>query len=74
MDPVCKCGKHLDTKRNIGVEEIDGGVGDKNYKVAIVYCSSCFAPIGVMPTKDFFKDLVKEAMADVAKGAEKKAK
>ena len=74
MDPICKCGKHLDTKRNLNVEEIDGGVGDKQYKMAIVYCSECGAPVGVMPTKAFLKDIIKEALAEQAKAAEKKAK
>lgn len=60
MDPIChKCGKHIDSKRDINVEEIDGGIGDKGYKVAIVYCEHCQTIFGVIPSKEMLKDLMK---------------
>lgn len=68
MDPVCaKCGVKVDSKREINVEVIDGGIGDKNYKVAIVYCSKCSHIHGVIPSIDMIKDIVKDAVKDAMK-------
>jgi hypothetical protein len=67
MDPKCKCGTKVDSKREINTEVIDGGVGDKGYKIAIIYCERCGQVHGVIPTKDMLKDLVKEAVAEALK-------
>ena len=60
MDPVCQCGKAIDSRRDINVEEIEGGIGDKGYKVAIVYCEHCQAILGVIPSKDMLKEAKKK--------------
>ena len=72
MDPVCKCGKKIDSKRDLNIEVIDGGVGDHNYKVAIVYCQHCQAILGVIPSKAMLKDVVKDALEDIEKAKAKK--
>ena len=61
MDPICpKCGAKLDSRRDINVEEITGGIGDKGYDVAIVYCEHCQYPLGVMPSKKMIKEMLKD--------------
>ncbi len=60
MDPKCSCGKNIDSKRDIQIEEIDGGKGDRNYKVAIVYCEHCGTIFGALPSKKMLKEMLKE--------------
>jgi hypothetical protein len=62
MDPKCACGKSIDAKNDINIEEIDGGAGDRNYSVAIVYCEHCQAILGVIPSKKMITKIVKDAM------------
>ena len=59
MDPLCpKCENHVDSRRDFNVEEIHGGIGDKNYDIAIVYCEKCGYIFGSFPTKKMFKDMM----------------
>jgi len=67
MDPVCKCGKKIDSKRDINIEEIGGGIGDKNYKIAIAYCETCSHIFGAFPTREMFKDMMKEILLEEKK-------
>ena len=62
MDPVCSCGRKVDSKRDINVEEIRGGIGDKNYKVAIVYCEHCQKIHGVIPSKEMLREIISEEL------------
>ncbi|MBD3349977.1 MAG: hypothetical protein GF364_00645 [Candidatus Lokiarchaeota archaeon] len=64
MDPICKCGQKIDSRRDLNVEEIKGGIGDKGYKVAIVYCEKCQNILGVIPAKAMLKDYIKEALLE----------
>lgn len=65
MDPKCQCGRKIDSKRDINVEEIRGGVGDKGYKVAIVYCSDCLHILGVIPSKEMFSDMIRKEIEKI---------
>ena len=55
MDPVCSCGKKIDSRRDFNVEEISGGVGDKGYDIAVIYCEHCGVIFGTMPSKKMLK-------------------
>jgi hypothetical protein len=60
MDPKCQCGRKIDSKRDFNVEEIRGGVGDKGYKIAIVYCSDCSHILGAFPSREMFQEMISE--------------
>ena len=52
MDPICPgCKNHVDFRRDFNIEEIHGGIGDKNYDIAVAYCEKCGYIFGTMPMK-----------------------
>lgn len=72
MDPKCSCGKNIDSKRDINIEEIDGGIGDKGYKIAIVYCQHCQKVLGAFPSRNMWKDMMRDILKEEVKKLNKK--
>ena len=52
MDPLCPgCKNKVDFRNDFNVEEIKGGIGDKGYDIAVIYCEKCGYVFGILPKK-----------------------